>query len=154
MALPAILAGISIASSVFGFGAAQDEAEANREANQLKQKRAKISNVLARRKALAQVRRKEASRVALSVATGQQGGSGASATKTSLQTQSATSIANQQQLEDFDQGITGFGQDASNSRADQSKFNTISNLANSISSFTATPTAEVGPLTADDLKVS
>lgn len=96
MALATISAGISIASSIFGFSSRRKARKRQRAADALTAKRAAIVNVQNRRAAAASIRRQQAQQVIAGVGTGMRGGSADQGTASSIQSQGTASIATQQ----------------------------------------------------------
>ena len=135
MALAAIIGGIQIASALLGNNQARKTSSINRSANRLREKRARISNAMARRKAMAAIRLKEANRAALAVATGQQGSSADSGTAASLASQSASTIANQRQFQNIDEQLSFANQKAADSQSTQNNIEGFGQLVSSFSAF-------------------
>ena len=96
MAIGAISAGISIASSIFGFSSRRKARKRQRAAEALAAKRAAIVNVQNRRAAAAAIRRQQAQQVISGIGTGMRGGSADRGTASSIQSQGTAAIATQQ----------------------------------------------------------
>lgn len=95
MAFGAILAGVSLVSSVLGFSEQRKASKASRSAEGLAASRQAVINVQNRRAAAAAIRRQQAQQKAASIATGQGGGSADRATRSSVAAQGIASLATQ-----------------------------------------------------------
>jgi len=93
-----------------------------KQANELERRRAAISNVLARRQALAAVRRQRAQITASAVGSGLEGGSAARNTAGNIDTQATASIARNAQLDSIDQQINRLQQGAISRRGQADTF--------------------------------
>ena len=96
-AVSAVVAGVSIASSVFGFGRKRKAAKRTRRINELQQEQADIANVQARQQAAAVIRRQEAVAAAQALGAGSIGSSSQAATTSSLAAQGQVNDALQLQ---------------------------------------------------------
>ena len=139
MGLLAIATGVSIASSVLGFGKSRSARKKQRRAEELAAKRATIANIQNRRAAAAAIRRQQAVQVVGAMASGAAGGSADKATASSLASQGLASIATQTQQQELGQVINSTIGSA-NSAASQAQgfaaaaglFGQVSNLASSL----------------------
>jgi len=118
-----------ILSTLLGARSRKKAQRKTRKANELDRRRRTISNVLARRQALAAVRRQSSQATALAVGAGLEGGSAARNAAGNVQSQAASSIAANAQLSELDTRRNKLLESADSRNRQADRFNAVSQLA-------------------------
>lgn len=145
MALLGIAAGLSIVSSVLGYGESRKANKASANAEALAAKRSAIANVQNRRAALASIRRQQAQQVAGAVANGMAGGSGDRGTSSSIASQGLAGIANADQQIELGASVNEQIGRANASRTRAGDYAAIGSLAMPIAQLATSLTAQPAP---------